>query len=369
MSDKDGYYKIGDIINPLLIQYQSEPLFTTCYVKVGARLSTFLCHHDFFSNPPRPQVYPINSINFMVNEFTEVFVECTDETTIVVNASENERDILMHTALILKTALGFSNGLIISGKVLHGVRHGGLGSSAALQTAVAIAINSLMGDKIPRADLVKFLAQNYGEESDIPGYLIPMVSVGGASAAMTSVHNLTIVGGEAEIWKEYDLSDDYSVVMVTPKIVNNKQISNSLDIELFNRGREIFSKIGRDWGDVKENLLKDKVITGLNNNDPSYLFNLLTMYTLGAYGDIPQYYKNRWLQYTPSFDKFIYNIFNDCFDSTSVKENSFFVSSGGPSIFVVTRNSKKIIKNLKKHRIFSVREIDLYKGGPQIVLQ
>ncbi|MGV9001340.1 MAG: hypothetical protein ACOH18_00065 [Candidatus Saccharimonadaceae bacterium] len=369
MNNKDDYYRIGEIINPLPVQYQSEPIFKTCTVKVGARLSTFLCHHDFFSNPPRPQVYPVNSINFTVNEFTEVFVECTSGTTIVINASEKEKDILMHTALMLKTALGFSNGLNITGKVLHGVRHGGLGSSAALQTAVAIAINSLMGNKIPRADLIKFLAQNYGEESDIPGYLIPMISIGGASAAMTSVNNVTIVGGEAEIWKEYDLSDDYSVVMVTPKIVNNKQISNSLDIELYNRGREIFSKIGRDWGDIKENLLKNKIITGLNNNDPSHLFNLLTMYTLGAYGDIPQYYKNRWLQYTPSFDKFIYNIFNDCFDSTSIKESSVFVSSGGPSIFIVTRDSKEIIKKLKKYRIFSVKRLDLYKGGPQIMLK
>lgn len=369
MKDKNEYYKIGKIINPLPVQYQSKPIFKTCSVRVGARLSTFLCHHDFFSNPPRPQVYPINSINFMVNEFTEVFVECTDETTIVINASENEKDILMHTALILKTVLGFSNGLSISGNVLHEVRHGGLGSSAALQTAVAVAINSLMGDKIPRADLIKFLAQNYGEESNIPGYLIPMVSIGGASAAMTSTSSVTIVGGEAEVWKEYDLPDNYSVVMVTPKIVNNKKISNSLDIKLYNRGREIFSKIGRDWGNIKENLLKDKIIASLNDNDPSQLFNLLTMYTLGAYGDIPQYYKNRWLEYTPSFDKFIYNIFNECFDSITIKDSGFFVSSGGPSIFIVTRDSNKIIKKLKKYRIFSIKELGLYKGGPQIVLR
>lgn len=368
MNDKDDYYKIGEIINPLPVQYQSEPLFKTCSVKVGARLSTFLCHHDYFINPPRPQVYPINSINFTINEFTEVSVECTESSEIVIDALETEKDILLHTALMLKTALGFSNGLNITGRVMHGIRHGGLGSSAALQTAVAIAINSLMGSKIPQADLIKFLAQNYGEESDKPGYLVPLVSVGGASAAMMSAHNVTIVGGEAEVWKEYSLPDDYSIVVVTPKIVNHKKISNDLDIELYNRGKEIFLKIGQDWGDLKETILRDKIVDGLNKNNPSYLFNQLTMYTLGAYGDIPQYYKNRWLEYTPRFDKYIYDIFHDCFDSDSIKESCFFVSSGGPSIFIVTRDSDRLIKKLKKYRHFSVKKSELYKGGPQIVL-
>ena len=57
------------------------------------------------------------------------------------------------------------------------------------------------------------------------------------------------------------------------------------------------------------------------------------------------------------------------FDSTTIKESSVFVSSGGPSIFIVTRDSKKIIKKLKRYRVFSVKELDLYKGGPQIMLR
>ena len=130
---------------------------------------------------------------------------------------------------------------------LHDTQHGGFGSSASLQTAVAIAINNIFGNKIPERDLAKFLAQNYGEECDRIGYLAPMASIGGASAVAIGDANLVVIGGESEVWKTYNLSDEYSVLIITPNL-GIERISGASDMQMYKNGYEAFLEMGREWG-------------------------------------------------------------------------------------------------------------------------
>lgn len=369
MSEKvQEYYKIGEIVNSLPYSFQSIPQHASCYVKVASRLDTFLCHHNYFVEPPRTQVYPVDSINFAINQFTEAKVECIDGGEIHIDDSVDRKDILRHTALILKKTLGFTCGLKITGRNLHDIQHGGLGSSASLQTAVAVAINNIFGNKIPERDLVRFLAQNYGEECDRPGYLAPMASIGGASAVAMGKANLVVMGGEGEVWKRYNLSDEYSVFIITPDLGSEK-ISGAADMQMYKNGREAFLEMGREWGPIKENLLSTKIINGLNNDDTKPLFNLINMYTIGAYGDIPQYFKNRWLSHTVYFDEFIYDIFDDCFQGIDRKDSCFFVSSGGPAICFITKEDDTVLEKLKKYSYFTISKSKLYSNGPEIVLE
>ncbi len=362
------YYKIGKIINPLPYKLKSKPVYKSCSVKVCARLDTFLCNHHFFVEPPRKQVYPVCSINFAIDKFTEANVECINSNEIVIENSTNRKDIIMHTALILKKALGFKCGLKISAKNLHNVQHGGFGSTAALQTAVAIAINNLFDNKIPKKELIKFLAQNYGEESNKKGYLSSMASIGGAAAVAVYNNNLIIIGDESKIWGKYTISNEYEVLIITPKKLEGV-ITHNADIKLFEKGQSAFKKIGHDWGSIKENILKDKIIKDLNIYNTKTLFNLINMYTIGAYGNIPQYFKNRWISHSVYFDEFIYEIFFNCFKGLDREENCFFVSSGGPSICFITKQKDLVLKNLKKYKEFSVMECKLYNGGPKILIK
>jgi len=367
-ASKPKYYKIGKVVNPLPFRFKTKPLYKSCYVKVCARIDTFLCNHHFFVEPPRMQVYPVCSINFAINEFTEAQVECIDTNKIIVDDSAHRKNIILHTALILKDALGFNCGLKISGKNLHNVQHGGFGSTASLQTAVAIAINNLFGSKISESYLIKFLAQNYGEESNKKGHLSPMASIGGASAIATGHNNLIIIGGESEIWKRYNLSNDYTVLIITPKKLQSK-LTHGIDMQLYRDGYAAFKKIGHEWGRIKEYLLTNKIIKDLDVGNTKTLFNLINMYTIGAYGNIPQYFKNRWLTHPIYFDEFIYNIFYDCFKNINRENSCFFVSSGGPSICFVTKEKDIVLNRLKKYKDFSISECKLYSEGPQILLK
>lgn len=360
--DEKKYYKIGKIINPIGFKFRNlKPVADICEVVVPARIDTFLCNHHFFALPPRLQVYPVCSINFVIEQFTSASVEITEDEEIKI-VNSDRKDIILHTAIILKKILNFSNGLKITANNLHNIRHEGFGSSAALQSAVALAINKLYSDKIPKYDLIRFLAQNYGEESSKHGYLSPMASIGGAAASASIKNsNLIIIGGESEIWKTYKLSKDYRVVIIVPKI---KMPNGNKDMKMYNNGFNFFKNIGWEWGYIKEDLLKNKIIRDLSNNNPETMFKLINMYTIGAYGDIPQYFKHRWLTYHIFLDRNIHKIYSLLFSKISTYENCFFVSSGGPSIAIITNKAEKVKKMMSIFNDFKITVFDLYDAGP-----
>lgn len=195
-----------------------------------------------------------------------------------------------------------------------------------------------------------------------------MASIGGASAVAIGDANLVVIGGESEVWKTYNLSDEYSVLIITPNL-GIERISGASDMQMYKNGYEAFLEMGREWGAIKEELLSNKIIKGLDNNDTGPLFNLINMYTIGAYGDIPQYFKNRWLPHTVYFDQFIYSIFNDCFRTIDRKDSCFFVSSGGPAICFITKEEDAVLERLRQYDHFTISKSKLYSNGPKIVLK
>ncbi len=346
-----NYYKIGHLLNPLDVKVDGvSPKRKHCRIVVPARVDTFLCHHNYFSSPPRPQIYPVNSINFSLKKFTEADVSVRDDCENVIKASAKHRAIIEHVIKIMQKTLKIEMGFDVNAKNLHEVSHGGLGSSAAIMSAVAQAINILMGKVLSVGDMTKLLAQNYGEETTKTGFLSTMASIGGATAVALSGQSLIIVGGEAEIWCSSQIPKEYCAVLLYPKDI--KSISGVTDMHLYRKGFSLFKHMGTEWGDIKENILKTKIIPAVNKNDYSSLFRAINMYTVGAYGDIPQYFKSRWVSHNIFFDSFIYSIFSRLFGSLKIDEECFFVSSGGPLIVVITKHYKEVIHllgNLKEH--------------------
>ncbi len=142
---KNNYYKIGHILNPLDIKIGNiTPRGKRCKIVVPARVDTFLCHHNYFVCPSRPQVYPVNSINFSIDKFTEADVSTRNDKNNVIDSADNHRAIIEHIIKIMQKTLNIEMGFNVSAKNLHDVSHGGLGSSAAIMSAVAHAINILM---------------------------------------------------------------------------------------------------------------------------------------------------------------------------------------------------------------------------------
>lgn len=351
-------YSVGEIINPLLDTLPPVQLHTRkAHVRVPARVDTFLCHHQYFVKPPRLQVYPVNSINFGIEQITEAQVQIRDDLEIVIAEDLKRPQLLKHAALIMLQTLNVRYGLTIKAQNLHSIQHGGLGSSAALITATAQAINKLFGEPLSQSQMTKLLAQNYGEETEQQGILSSMASIGGATATGLSSDNLIIIGGEAEIWFQGMLPSTYEAVFLYPKYIQN--ITGQVDMELYEKGFSMFREMGVQWGGIKESILREKIIPGLESGDFSSLFRHINMYTLGAYGDIPLYFKNRWSSHGIFFDSLIHQIFSRLFDSLHVDEHCFFVSSGGPLIVVITHSADEVCEKLTSLDSFHISRVSL----------
>lgn len=363
------YYKIGHLSNPLhkkigkvLIKGKS------CKIIVPARVNTFLCHHNFFANPPKFQIYPVNSINFAISKFTQVIVTIREETESIINASNKHKAIIEHVIKIMQKTLKIKTGFEIVAENLHGISHGGLGSSSAIMSAVAQGINTLMGNVLSVGDITKLISQNYGEESDREGFLSPSASIGGSTAIALSGKSLVVIGDESDIWCMDSLPREYCAILLYPKKIKN--ISKAQDAELNKKEILWLKNIDKDWGDVKENMLKERIVPAINKKDYSVLFKAINMYTIGAYGDIPQYFRSRWVSYGLSFDSFIFTIFSKIFASLKIEENCFFVSSNGPMIVVITKYSKKVLDLLEDfNKDFIIEKVALSRTNNYLLVK
>ena len=355
---KKGYYKIGYLPNPLNKKVGRISIKgRSCRIVIPARVNTFFCHDNFFAYPLRKQVYPVNSINFAVAKFTEATVTLRDDKRIIIAAADKHHAIIEHAVKIMKKTLRIENGFNVSANNLHEISHGGLGSSSAIMSAVAQAINILMGSTLSVGDMTKLISQNYGEESSKSGHVSSAISIGGSTAIGLSGKSLVIMGGESEMWNLSSLPKEYCAVLLYPKKL--KKINKATDDALNKKDFSLYDS----WEDVRENILKTKVIPTIGRKDYSVLFKTINMYTIGAYGSILQYYKLRWISHGINFDSLIYNIFSNIFSSLKVDENCLFVSSNGPLIVIITKHPKKtlhLVNDLNKN--FIIEKVSLHNG-------
>ncbi len=360
MNKRKNYYKIGHLVNPLNIKINNTvPKGKSCEIIVPARVNTFLCHHNYFAYPPRPQIYPVNSINFAISKFTKVNVGVRNDKKNVINASDKHLAIIQHTIKIMQKTLGIENGFNVNAVNRHKISHGGLGSSSAIMSAVAQAINILTGSVLSVADITKLISQNYGEETAKKGFISGAVSIGGSTAVALSGKSLVIMGGESDIWCLSKMPEGYCAILLYPKKI--KSISGITDKALNKKEFSLVKNVDDGWGDIKEGMLKTKIISAINKKDYSVLFRAINMYTIGAFGDIPRYFRFRWISYGISFDSLIYRIFSKLFGSLKIDENCFFVSSNGPLIVVITKYPKKALYLLKDlNKDFIIEKVGLY---------
>jgi|SRR3989344_4989482 len=365
MSENQNYFQIGHIANPLDIKIENvSPKGKSCNIVIPARVNTFLCHHDYFVNPPKPRIYPVNSINFAVAKFTEATVELRNDKEIHINASENHSAIIEHAVRIMQKTLGINIGFNIEAKNLHNISHGGLASSSAIMSAVAQAINILMGNALSVNEITKLLSQNYGEETSETskkGFISNAASIGGSTAVGSSGKSLVIVGGESEIWCLDDLPKEYCAILLYPKKI--KVISKAMDNALNKKELLLLENVDDGWGEIKENMLKVKIIPSINKKDYSVLFRAINMYTIGAFGNIPKYFGFRWTSQGVPFESIIYDIFSKLFGTLKIEENCFFVSSNGPLIAIITKYPKRVSALLKGfNRNFIIEKVALCNG-------
>lgn len=211
-------FKVGTVFNNL----KSTPKnlsnkYSKVIIKYPSRLEAMAIDPSKIAQNNNLKYTP-GQVNFCVKIFKTISIEKTRTARNIIISQKSKRSpLIRHAAEIMKKALGFHDGLSINVKDDVNLRHCGLGSSSGLIAGVACAINELYGCPIDNRSLVKYLAQNHGEEIDGEENLInPVQCIGGSAACGTHNGGLVIIAGESVVVKTMDISNHYDVVFGIP---------------------------------------------------------------------------------------------------------------------------------------------------------
>lgn len=141
-------------------------------------------------------IYTPGEILFPIQIFKKVGIEIRTDHRILIHTKSLRTHLILHAARLMQKALKVRRGFNITVEMEREMRHCGLGSSSGLMAAVAASINELYGNPISAHDLIKYLAQNHGEEIDGDEKNLQRVQCIGGSAAAGLVHGgmITLAG-------------------------------------------------------------------------------------------------------------------------------------------------------------------------------
>ena len=176
--------------------------------------------------------FSAGEICFSIDRFVHVKVETNSKSSLVINKITERKSIVKHACLIMSKVLGVRPGFNISVVLDDAIKkHSGFGSSGAIIGAVCVAINELYGNPIKELDLIKYMADNYGEEvSDDDEKNLKLVQCVGGSVGNGLINGgITIITGNATpiISKEYDAK----ILVAIPKDFHPKSAKEMMELE------------------------------------------------------------------------------------------------------------------------------------------
>jgi len=350
-------FPTGTIHNPLpqsvLNSVQGKaPLLRSVRVQVPSRLNTCFARLDNIVNPPQIGIVPANSLNITVACMTEALVSLRDDDQIVIEKPVDSRsEIARHAGLMMQKIFNPAQGFTISVENKHNIVHGGIASSSSLLVSVVAAINHMYGDLIPKKSIVRFLAQNYGEESDRPGQLVGIPSIGGTAATSFYGGGLVALMGEAEVKEHMKLPENLGIYLLRKKM---KPISalEEADAHLGVGNMAEYAKMLFSWGQthgkhMEEVIYPNIILPAMAKGDLKTVGDTIFKYTLGEYGDITEFYGFKWKAEQPTLAEDILSLKELQQDANVV---AAFVSSIGPSIVVLSYDPKPVREFVERHQ-------------------
>lgn len=324
-------FKVGTVFNTLKNHPRgAKRVHTRVVIKYPSRLEAMAIDPSKIAENNNLRYTP-GQIDFTVKLFKTVTVKIINKTdSVKISNSAKRPTLIKHAFLLMKEAIGFKEGLYIDVKDEVGLKHCGLGSSSGLIASVACAINELFGNPIARQDLVKYLAQNHGEEIDGDSEMInPVQCIGGSAACGNYEGSLIILAGESVVVKTMNISDEYDVVIGIPVGFTYPDSKYLMDEEIKNLDN--FLECGRKYGYIIAYRLFHECLPDIEEGSLRAVGNLIFDYRYKM-GSI----KNCSFVYPP-----IVNIANSV---AYLKEKNLAdiltISSVGPGMFVITKNTK-----------------------------
>lgn len=349
-------FEVGTVFNPLKNRVKNNfPVLRSVEILFPSRLNAMAVDPSKITENNN-MVYTAGEVIFSIPIFKKIRIDVIDSSECVISESSKRKSLIKHAFLIMKKAIGFENGLSIDVDNENEIKHQGMGSSSGLLAGVCAAINEIYGCPLKANELLRYVAQNHGEEiEDDDDYLIPVQCIGGSAASGLYEGGALLLLGENLVAKTTDIEEEYSVVLGFPKDFQEVDSKDALENELENM--DGFVKCGETYGKANAYNVLHKLIPAMIEGDIEGMGDVIYDYRFGM-GSI----KNC---------SFLYPKLVGLCDRLSFlkKENHVAVlsiSSVGPLIFAITKDSERCVKSFEKENL-RTSVIPIYNGKYQIV--
>lgn len=338
------FFEIGTVFNPIELLENVSLKYQKITILYPARLNAMAIDPSKIVTNNNMKYMP-GEIVFSTQIFVEITVEAISEDVVIVNGEAMDREsVIKHSCYIMKKALGYNGGFKVQVDNFHNLKHCGLGSTGCLQAGVAAAINHLFGLPITREKLIKYLAQNYGEEIDEePQKLNPVQCIGGSAASGLYKGGVLVLAGENTVIATGSISEEYDIIIGIPEDYEFIDSKNQFEEEKANLGN--FLECGSIYrNEIAYNILHH-FLPAIYHQDLKTMGDVIWDYRHDkgsikncsyTYSELPQI-----------MSKLAYLKKDNLAEILSI-------SSVGPAIFAITKNTDECIKAFKQNSVKSI---------------
>lgn len=332
-------FEIGTVFNKLDIQLPNkiQPKYSDVTIKYPSRLEAMAIDPSKISQNENSK-YTAGQIVFPIKLFKKVNIKIRFDSEIYISSRTPRPALVKHAVEIMRKALNTEVGFEIDVEDETNLRHCGLGSSSSLISSVAVSINEVFGNPINEKSLIKYLAQNHGEEIDGDNSsIIPIQSIGGSASSGLTEGGIIIIAGENTVILNENIENDYDVVIGIPSDFEYPDSDFLIKKEEENMHK--FIECGRNYGQLIAYRIFHECLPELKNGKLNKVGDLIYDYRFNM-GSI----KNC---------SFVYPKLNEIADRVKhLKENGICdvlsLSSVGPGFFALTKNKEIVCDIFEK---------------------
>ncbi len=337
-------FKVGSIFNPLKLEGRKYPLkYKSLSIDYPTRLNAMAMDPSKIDMRSDLKYSP-GEVVFSIALFKRVSVKKRSDSKILVSDNSKRSSLIRHSAILIKKAINFKEGFDIRVNNSKEIRHCGFGSSSGLISSVACALNEAYGNPISPKDLIRYLAQNHGEEIDGDNdHLNPVQCIGGSAAAGICKGGLILLAGESVPIATMDISDNYKAVIGIPRDIEDLDSDILMKKEIKCLPKFIFT--GKKYGKTIAYNILHKMLPAMISGD------------LKPVGDV--IYEYRYNMGSIKNCSFTYSKLPKlCADLSFIKKTNIAdvlaISSVGPAIFAITNKPHEC------ERIFRSKKLKVY---------
>jgi predicted sugar kinase len=331
-------FAIGTVFNDAIVTGTVKPPLNSIKISYPSRLEAMALDPGKIADNNN-LIYKAGQIDFCVALYKDIKVTIdTQSADITVSDRTPRKALVLHAALIMRQALGFEDGLKIDVFDAVDLRHCGLGSSSSLIAGTAAAINELFGTPITPLNLVRYCAQNHGEEiNGSKNTLVPVQCIGGSGVCGHFEGGLVILSGEATPIMTERLPEELLVVFGVPADFEHLDSQELMNAEIENIAG--FKASGDEFGPLIAYRLIHEAMPGIAEGNLKPMKDLIFDY--------------RWDMGSIKNCSFVYPRMNEIAESLRPLRDDddvaiIALSSVGPGFFALTSNPDKVEAEFQK---------------------